>query len=123
MASVASGGTADRIAARTLFKVLRAGSGMPARYSSTSFEATLAFAAGPRSREFAFFIRVKHGTSRHVSYSLLCLRHRLDVGACDPVVPAQSVLVENAPEIAESRGKRGEKRRQHAPAAHAAIER
>jgi len=34
MISVASRGAADRIAARTLFKVLRAGSGTPARYSS-----------------------------------------------------------------------------------------
>src|SRR5882762_8938661 len=50
MASVASGGTAARITARIFFKVLRAGSGTPARYSSTFFGATLPFAA-------AFFIR------------------------------------------------------------------
>src|SRR5271166_4205782 len=56
MASVASAGTTDRITARTLFKVVRAGSGTPARYSSTSFGMTLPFAAGPRSRECAFFI-------------------------------------------------------------------
>src|SRR5579863_233508 len=37
MTSVASGGTVDRIAARTLFNVLRAGSGTAARYSSTFF--------------------------------------------------------------------------------------
>src|SRR5437899_12399150 len=56
MASVDSGGTADRIAARILFKVLRAGSGTPARYSSTFFGAALPFAAEPRSPEFIFFI-------------------------------------------------------------------
>src|SRR5712692_5757651 len=56
MASVASGGTADRIAARTLFRVLRAGSGTPARYSSTLLGATLPFAAEPRAPGLAFFI-------------------------------------------------------------------
>src|SRR5271157_1738586 len=58
MTSVASGGAADRIVARILFKVLRAGSGTPARYSSTFFGVTLPFAAVPRSLEFAFVIRV-----------------------------------------------------------------
>src|SRR6267143_1537791 len=57
MASVASGGTADRIAARILFKVLRAGSGTPARYSSTFFGAPLPFAAELRSPDFTFFMR------------------------------------------------------------------
>src|SRR5216684_1507457 len=56
MASVASGGTADRIAARILFKVLRAGSGTPARYSSTFFGAPLLFAAGPRLPDFTFLM-------------------------------------------------------------------
>src|SRR5271165_5782435 len=54
----ASGGTADRIAARTLFNVLRAGSGTPARYSSTFFGAALPFAAELRSPEFPFFMGV-----------------------------------------------------------------
>src|SRR5271157_45283 len=58
MTSVASGGAADRIAARILFNVLRAGSGTPARYSSTFFGVTLPFAAVPRSPEFTFFIWV-----------------------------------------------------------------
>src|SRR5271165_2642355 len=58
MTSVASGGAAARIAARTLFKVLRAGSGTPARYSSTVCGAVLPLAAEPRLRELAFFIRV-----------------------------------------------------------------
>src|SRR5713226_8367820 len=57
MASVASGGTADRIAARILFKVLRAGSGTPARYSSTFFGAPLPFAAELRLPDFTFFMR------------------------------------------------------------------
>src|SRR5437879_9653522 len=56
MVSVASGGTADRIAARILFKVLRAGSGTPARYSSTFFGAPAPFAAGPRWPDFTFFM-------------------------------------------------------------------
>ena len=37
MVSMACGGTADRIAARIFCKVLRAGSGTPAKYSSTFF--------------------------------------------------------------------------------------
>src|SRR2546422_7163241 len=57
MVSVASGGTADRIAARILFKVLRAGSGTPARYSSTFFGAPLPFAAELRLPDFTFFMR------------------------------------------------------------------
>src|SRR5882724_731104 len=57
MHSVASAGTADRITARTFFKVLRAGSGTPARYSSTSFGAPLPFAAEPRFPDFTFFMR------------------------------------------------------------------
>src|SRR5229473_1230466 len=57
MTSVASGGAADRIAARTLFKVLRAGSGTPARYSSMLFGAPLPFAAEPRLPDFPFFMR------------------------------------------------------------------
>ena len=56
MVSVASGGTADRIAARILFKVLQAGSGTPERYSSTFFGARLAFAVERRMPVFAFFI-------------------------------------------------------------------
>jgi hypothetical protein len=57
MVSVASAGTAERIAARILFKVLRAGSGTPARYSSTFFGAALAFAAELRLPAFTFFMR------------------------------------------------------------------
>src|SRR5690242_4715838 len=41
MVSVASVGAADRIAARILFSVVRAGSGTPARYSSTVFAVVL----------------------------------------------------------------------------------
>src|SRR6266403_2857934 len=57
MVSVASGGTVDRIAARILFKVLRAGSGTPARYSSTFFGAPLPFAAELRLPDLTFFMR------------------------------------------------------------------
>src|SRR5713226_1948186 len=57
MVSVASRGAADRIAARTLFKVLRAGSGTPARYSSMLFGAPLPFAPEPRLPDFPFFMR------------------------------------------------------------------
>src|SRR5437667_9155393 len=57
MVSVASGGTAERIAARILFKVLRAGCGTPARYSSTFFGAPLPFAAELRLLDFTFFMR------------------------------------------------------------------
>lgn len=41
MTSVVSGGTADRIIARVLIKVLRAGSGTLSIYSSTFFEAAV----------------------------------------------------------------------------------
>src|ERR1700720_3764194 len=57
MASAASGGTADRIAARILFNVLRAGSGTPAKYSSMFFGAPLPFAAELQLPDFAFFMR------------------------------------------------------------------
>src|SRR5260370_34517005 len=56
MASVASSGTADRIIARILIRVLRAGSGTPARYSSTFFGATLPLAAETRSPGIVFLI-------------------------------------------------------------------
>jgi len=54
MVSVASGGTADRMAARTLFKVLRAGSGTPARYSSTLFGAPFGFRVRTALAQFRF---------------------------------------------------------------------
>src|ERR1700752_787013 len=57
MVSVASGGTTDRIAARILCKVLRAGSGTSARYSSTFSGALLAFAAELRLPDFTRFMR------------------------------------------------------------------
>src|SRR6058998_2137817 len=56
MVSAASGGAADRIVARILFKVLRAGSGTRARYSSIFFGAPLPFAAEPRLPDFTFFM-------------------------------------------------------------------
>jgi hypothetical protein len=57
MASVDSGGTMDRIIARSLFNVLRAGSGTPARYSSTVAATTPDFAAELESSDFGFFMR------------------------------------------------------------------
>src|SRR5438034_6428383 len=57
MVSVVPGGTAVRIAARTLFNVLRAGSGTRARYSSTFFGAPLPLAAERRLSGFTFFMR------------------------------------------------------------------
>src|SRR5215469_1287004 len=48
MTSVASGGTTERIVARILFKVLRAGSGTPARYSSMLFGVSPVFSAALR---------------------------------------------------------------------------
>src|SRR5882724_728517 len=57
MISVDSGGAAERIAARILFKVLRAGSGTPARYLWTLFGAPLPFAAERRLPDCAFFMR------------------------------------------------------------------
>src|SRR5882672_459046 len=57
MHSVASAGTADRITARTFFKVLRPGSGTPARYWSTFFGAPWPFAAELRLPDFTFFMR------------------------------------------------------------------
>src|SRR5208282_2916534 len=52
MVSVASGGTADRIVARILFNVLRAGSGTRARYSSTFLGGLWLFAAELRWPDF-----------------------------------------------------------------------
>ena len=72
MVSVASGGTADRIAARILFKVLRAGSGTPARYSSTFFGAPLPFAVELRLPDFTFFMRrcyKDHLLQVHIGYA------------------------------------------------------
>src|ERR1035438_878462 len=57
MTSVASAGTTDRITARNLLKVERAGSGTLARYSSTVLGARLPLAVGPRLSGIAFFIR------------------------------------------------------------------
>src|SRR6266446_352163 len=56
MVSAASGGTADQIAARILFKVLRPGSGIPARYSSILLGASSAFGADLRVMGFARFM-------------------------------------------------------------------
>src|ERR1700723_3091555 len=51
-----SGGAAARMVARIAPSVLRAGSGIASRYSSTVFGALLLFAAAPRLADFAFFM-------------------------------------------------------------------
>src|SRR5579872_6238485 len=56
MVSVASNGAAERIAARIVFRVLRAGSGTRARYSSTFFTPSLALAGDLRLLDFTFFM-------------------------------------------------------------------
>src|SRR5438105_14095719 len=57
MVSVASGGTADGIAARSFMKVLRVDSGTLPTYSSTFFGAPRPVAAGLRLRDLTFFTR------------------------------------------------------------------
>jgi len=56
MVSVASAGTADLIASRSLLKVLRTDSGTLATYSSTSFGAALLFAVELRLPDFTLFM-------------------------------------------------------------------
>ena len=55
MTSVASGGTAERIVARIVFNVVRAGSGTVARYSSMLFGASLVLSAAWRRAGVAGF--------------------------------------------------------------------
>src|SRR5271166_1829632 len=62
MTSVASGGATERITARTFSRVLRAGSGTDARYSSTFFGAAVVFI---------------NQSSRERAARLLPCRHRL----------------------------------------------
>src|SRR5579864_1456613 len=61
MVSVASSGAAERIAARIVFRVLRAGSGTRARYSSTFSGPPLTFAGELRLLDFTFFMRPRTG--------------------------------------------------------------
>jgi hypothetical protein len=79
MVSVASGGTAARIAARILFKALRADSGIPARYSSMLFGAPLPLAAEARLPDFLFFMRLM----------LLEAQIQVDASAVREAVPAE----------------------------------
>ena len=55
MTSAVSAGTADRIVARTLFKVLRAGSETWDRYWSTVLKVELLFAEEARARAHAAY--------------------------------------------------------------------
>src|SRR5712692_841350 len=79
MASVASGGTAERIVARILFRVVRAGSGTAARYSSTFFAAALPFAAEARLPDFVFFI--EDLPNRFVRPRLRSILHQAELAA------------------------------------------
>src|SRR5271155_4277362 len=60
MDSPASAGTTDRIAARTLLSVLRAGSGTRARYSSMSFGKPPRFVIDEPRRATVFFTRTPY---------------------------------------------------------------
>src|SRR5579862_554112 len=60
MHSVASAGATERITARILFKVVRAGSGTPARYSSTVLGAALRFPDELLDLDLVFFIVVTY---------------------------------------------------------------
>src|SRR5690242_20766888 len=64
MVSVASRGTADRIAARIFFKAQRAESGTPAAYSSKFFGGPLRLAAEPPRLDFAFLTRAVYQATR-----------------------------------------------------------
>src|SRR6266566_8845321 len=103
MVSVASGGAKDRITARILFKVLRAGSGTRATYSSTSFGAALRFAAEPRARAFAFFIR---GILQKRSFQVHASDSSVRAGHYPASIPAQRfmVLSSSRPESSLHRG-------------------
>ena len=57
MTSVASDGTTERIVARVVVKVVRAGSGTPARYSSILFGTSLVFSAALRRAGFVRFTK------------------------------------------------------------------
>src|ERR1700687_275947 len=73
MASLVSGGTAERITARMVFKVVRAGSGTAARYSSTFFAVALRFMDEARWLDLAFFIQVS--PIRCLRPTLHCILH------------------------------------------------
>src|SRR6266705_3619441 len=103
MVSVASDGATDRIKARILFKVLRAGSGTRARYSSMSFGAALRFAVEPRALAFAFFIR---GILQKRSFPVHASDSSVRAGHYVASIPAQRfmVLSSSRPESSLHRG-------------------
>src|SRR5580704_29213 len=95
MASIASRGAADRMAARILFRVLWAGSGTSARYSSTVLGAVVLFAAEPRLLDLAFFMRptssLSNAAHRHsvreewlADSTEYCLRVATKPAVCHP---------------------------------------
>lgn len=83
MTSVASFGTAERITLRTFFKVLRAGSGTRARYSSTLAGGAIFFAEEDRARETAFFIRENNSNSVASCSAILAALGSLEAGQGD----------------------------------------
>src|SRR5260370_15147473 len=78
MVSVAVRGSADRMAARIFRNMLQAGSGMPAKYSSTVLGVLLAFAEDLRLADFFFFTRVSPRGSRKNTFR--AQRTLLDTG-------------------------------------------
>src|ERR1035438_8953969 len=62
------------------------------------------------------------GVCSHLGFERLRLGGGTDVSARDAVVPAEMTVIEKAPEISQTGGKRREQRGQHAPAKHASIE-
>src|SRR5260370_41287154 len=95
MVSVVSGGTAERIAARILFKVLRVGSGTPARYSSTFFGAPLPFATELRLPDFTFFMRAmlqELPLQVHAPDRRAAVRHEKCIASSDTLSLAKSGL-------------------------------
>src|SRR5258707_236146 len=76
MASVVSAGTTERMVARIRFKVLRAGSGTFARYSSTLAGAAFPVEAAPPLPGLALFIRSLPRISFRRDKALILLLHR-----------------------------------------------
>src|SRR5580704_6784235 len=82
MVSVVSACTADRIAARSFSKLLRAAFGTPARYSSTFFGAALPFAAELRLPVLVFFM---HARPPALISNLLRLRRILNLTLAETI--------------------------------------
>ena len=86
MTSVASGGTTERIVARIVFKVVRAGSGTPAKYSSMLFGAPPVFPAGLRRAGFVPFTE-EHYENFQAPEDISFVTNREQVWVIDLLVP------------------------------------